>query len=489
MKRQFRSDRRSVRRPVCFSVGFLLFLLLLAGCANTVLPPEQPAEISKTTSEKIDDIISNLPKTEEFQGKTLTVLTSDAGKFVYDENAAGTIKNAIRQRNELLQETYEVELSAKLCEDGEAVSLLKEAVTAGVPAADLLCFPAETTVALQTEGLLQNLFKLPYFDRDIAVGDAENIAELTYGVGLYLLPDPSALAFEQSYVLFYNRDLVEKAGLALPEAYVRTGEWTEDRLRDYAERIAASVMSKSSFDYATDTFGLGCTDKASLLPDLLRQGLGLRMIRMNGGKPEVVYGAAELDELTSPLKSLYNSASRFPLDGKEARNAFEEGRLGFFAEKLPYLYSLFADSDFRYGVLPLPKQNVTADYRTPLSPEAFVFSVPTLTQDDELSGVGMTAICSSGRELFREAVQTTLLTLYSSDNDQSCMVEIILNSLSFDFGTVYGTQISQFRDVSSGLFTEVIANGARFKNELYEKLPAFTKFADANFDQVLDASS
>lgn len=467
--------------------ALLLCVLLLSGCANTVMPTAEQDE-SKSGQQKIDELVENLPENVEYVGRTLTVLTSDKTKFLYDETAAGTVKNAVRARGEALKLAYDMELTAVSCKEEGAIAALQEAEKAGVPVADVLCFSAETSVALQLQGLLADLNTLPNFNPALSETAAAGAKELSCGKSLYLLPETCALPYDEVYALFYNRDLVRAAGLALPESEVKAGNWTFTKCKTYIETVASGVMSKSSYDYASDLFGLGCTDNKGLLPDLLRQSAGLRMFTAESGILKFATDYGTLNEVAATPKALYASPAHYPIDGNDPREAFESGRLGFYIEKLPYLYTLSDGCSFEYGIVPLPKLNAASSeiegsnvYYTPISQKASLFSVPKLQNDAGLSGLALTAFCTTGGDAFSESEITTLITLCARDNDQSCMIETIVNGLAFDFGTVYGAQITQVKSLSSGMFTEVFANGAAFRNEINEKIAAFEKFVDQNF--------
>jgi hypothetical protein len=69
------------------------------------------------------------------------------------------------------------------------------------------------------------------------------------------------------------------------------------------------------------------------------------------------------------------------------------------------------------------------------------------------SGLGLSALCTAGGFLIRRAEKETYISLYSADNDQSCMLEIILDSQYFDFATVFGG----IDPSVSGLTTELLA--------------------------------
>lgn len=463
------------------SIAALLAFLWATGCANVSLPPDVS---EKNTSDRLEEIASSLPQTEEFRGDALTILTQEAETILGDEEAAGTVRGALKNRNSLIAASYEMEVSVRAVGEDEILELLQESAVAGVAVGDILCYSAETSAALWAEGLLQNLEKLPYFASSHACFDTNAAMRLQIGSGLYLLPDPSAQSYDNTYILFYDRKLVRDAGLPLPEEAVKAGNWTLALFQQYAETVAASVMDRTSYDLKTDVFGYSSPDNANLLPYLLWCGLGDALFcRQEDGSIDLAYDDADsLFERIDPLHAIYDSASRHPLDGEEAFEAFLDGRLGFLFARLEEIKSLYLDPEREYGILPLPRQDETQEgYYCPVDVTGRVLSVPAQTDDAARSGLGLTAICAAGGALLHEAEVQTYITLYALDNDQTCMLETILDSTVFDFGWVYGTQNSSVRGLSSGMLFDVLVDNMRFSNILEEHLEAFRLYAQENF--------
>lgn len=463
------------------AVPLLLAALLLVGCANVEMPMPEASE-EKTTSEILGQIEQSLPATDEFRGETLTILTADTDVIMGNENEAGSVRGALKNRNALIETRYEMEVAAVFVAEEEIAEALREAVTAGVAEGDILCYSAAVTASLWAEGLLADLADLPYFDAQTACSDAEAATKLMTGDSLYLLPDPSAHSYDETYVLFYDRTLVKGTGLPLPETRVNAGTWDLAAFQTYAEAVAASVMSRTSYDLATDIFGYSSPDNRDLLPYLLWCSQGFsQFAKQETGEMGFVYDADTLTAMTEPLNALYASKSRFPLDGGDAYTAFADGRLGFLVAKLGYLKELYADAEREYGILPLPKQNgSTGGYLCPADTAGRVLSVPALMNSRERSGLGLTAVCAAGGSLLHAAEKQTYVTLYSADNDQSCMLETILDASEFDFGSVFGTQNRYVYGLSSQMVTDVVADGSRFTAVLREYLENFGKYASEN---------
>ncbi len=456
-------------------------LLFATACANVALPPDA---LKESTSQRLEDIASALPQTDDFRGTSLTILTEDESVVNGDENAAGSVREALRNRNELIRTSYGMEVTVKTVPEADILQTLQDARQAGLSAGDLLCYSAETTASLWADGLLQDLTKLPYFSLGESCFGADAAEKLRTGDAVYLLPDPSAQSYDDAYVLFYDRELVRATGLPLPEARVTDGDWTLAVFQQYAEAVAASVMHKQSYDLQTDVFGYSAKDSTGLLPYLLWCGTDDALFaRKDGGKTDFVYDTAEtLRERVDPLRTVYGSACRSPLDGDEAAKAFSEGRLGFLFAKLEEIKNFYANAKREYGILPLPKRDEKQQsYRCPIAVDGRVFSAPSAAADRSRCGLGLLAVCAAGGGLLQEAEVRTYVTLYSMDNDQTCMLETLLGCADFDFGWVYGTQERTVRGLSTELMTDVLVNGVSYPNALRPYLDGFRQYATENF--------
>lgn len=440
----------------------LLSILLLVSCTNVVMPTPEvslPGEESKTESQIMEEILSQLPSVESSEveaitGQTFTVLTPDETVFLGDESAAGSMHNALQNRNQLLLSAYEMELTVVTVPEDEIAEVLTAAVESGVAAGDLLCYSAETTAKLFAAGLLQDVKQLPYFDPNTACLDAVSATELAYRGQVYAMPDPSAQSRDEMFVMFYDRDLVEKAGLERPENLVLRGEWTYEAFRSYSEAIAAEAMENASHDLAKDVFGYSSPDHTILLPNLLWScGRDSILVYDETGMLSFPYEKETYLEAISLQRGIYDSKSRHPLDGEEAQQAFIKGRVGFLIEQLDFIKALYTKNGRSYGILPMPKKEGAARYSCPVAAKGKLFSVPKLMNNPAKTGLGLTALCTAGGFLVRRAEKETYVSLYSTDNDQSCMLEIILDSQYFDFATVFGGIDPSI----SGLTTELLS--------------------------------
>jgi ABC-type glycerol-3-phosphate transport system substrate-binding protein len=72
---------------------------------------------------------------------------------------------------------------------------------------------------------------------------------------LYMLFDNSTQFYDETWVVFYDKQLVSNTGLTDPSVLAASGKWTWEAFLNYSEAVAQKVMSKGSPDTATDIFG------------------------------------------------------------------------------------------------------------------------------------------------------------------------------------------------------------------------------------------
>jgi hypothetical protein len=458
-------------------------MLLLVSCANVVMP-EPTVSAEKGESQIIEDILEQLPSVDESEaeqivGQPLLVLTPDEALFYGDEEAAGSVQITLQRRNQLLEEAYGMELKVLTVSEDEIADNLRLVAQGGVAAGDLLCYSAQTTAMLWQNGFLKNMNALPYFEMETACYDSVAAGSLTYGDAMYALADPSARCADEMYVLFYDRTLVDVAGLARPESLVNAGKWTYDAFCRYSEKIALEVMNKESIDLALDVFGYGCHDHTTVLPYALWASTGNKLFGAGeSGEPVYAYDADTLTNLLTPLQQVYDSRSRLPSEGEDAYTAFREGRLGFLVAKLGYLKELYANSDRPYGVLPMPKEAEDSRYHCLIDETGMLLSVPAANISDGKSGLALNALCALGGLLVRDAEKETYLTLYALDNDHACMLETVLDAGLFDFGMTFGQCDDSIEQLSTKLISHALVDHSRISSLVKSYLDDWQEFVE-----------
>lgn len=156
----------------------------------------------------------------------------------------------------------------------------------------------------------------------------------------------SAPLNNSSQVLYYNRDLLEEAGIDPPSADVED-RWTWDELVEAAREVDAlgDNISGFQFDQVNRYYQL------QVLPESLGGGDGMG----SDGSPDIVN--SEWITAFEWYQDLYNewNVARQGVSPDESPELFAAGRTGFFVGGLWNIRQNFEDAeDLNYGVAPHP---------------------------------------------------------------------------------------------------------------------------------------
>ena len=451
-------------------------------CANVHMPVDNSEPNSVDTA--AEDIRNQIPKTIEFAGQKMLILADREDRILYDDSEIGSVKSAVQYRNEYISSHYQITIEVQTIAEESVAETLKDESLAGLPAAHAICYPAKTCDALLAAGLLTDINALPNFDTSVCYdGDLSSVST-SVGQSLYLIGTDSIPHYNDIYCIYYRPSLIESLGLLSPVDLVKRNEWNLKAFQNYSEQIASAVMKKSSYDVATDRFGYSARTR-NLLVASLCDGAGIQTISKTDSNIPVLRSAGELEADVASVRALLKSKSRAPYYGGDASDAFLEGRICFYIDKLSYIDVLYEkkmteESGFDYGILPLPcgQDNL---YHTPIDADAPILCVPKNTPSRELSGLGVMLLVGAGRITVKQAAIDSFLAIYSFGNDESCMLDVILRNTAFSFGNVYGAGLQAVYDGAAGLLYQAAERGNALESLLKNAGEAFDECIRTNF--------
>ncbi len=466
----------------------------LIGCENVdYIEKNTSSEESKTIYEQLEEDLPDLNDGTdgEVVEQDFVIATNDSSVFYNEEATSGSISKAVENRNVFLNDKYGAKVITKQVKSTELTNALKTALESGVSYCDMVCVSAKDTVKLYTAGLLGDMNTLPDFNVENAYFDEKNAKSLATNSTLYLLPDPTAQVYEEAYVLFFNRELVNTVGGKDPESLVLQGKWTWDRFNETARASASAVYNKSAADINNDIFAFAAVHADGSYGTVLWTSTGNKLIGNTYKNP--VNLSMSVDEITSVaevLRKSYNSRGKYPLSGSDAINAFESGRLAMLSNKFSYYYSLRDGNGggSNYGVLPMPKLNdEQKDYHCLVSSDARVISIPKTVENQSnerkrFISVVISATCAAGRTTVKKAFMNDHIVTYMNNNTETVVLETIIDSVTFDFANVYGSAISEIRRPTTTTINDYIDFGSGISNSISMYIGAFNKYCEQNFN-------
>ncbi len=465
-------------------------MLVFYGCEN-VEYIDQSSIAPESSSDIYDQIQSQLPSvnTDEngvVKRQPFTIVTDDLTAFYQDDSTAGSISRVLEERNTFLRDAYGAEIEVKEVEFSQLVDELEAAIENGTQYCDMISVSAENTVKLYQKGLLMDMNTLPGFDIEKGYFNDNWAKSLATNNSLYMLADPTAMVYDESYVLFFNRDLIEED----IEALVMRGEWTWEKFDEVSRNAAKEVYSHSSADLYNDVFAFGAYYLETVYPLAMWASCDKKIINNTYRNPVGVSMESEaIIEVADYLQSVLNVKGKYPLAGEDAATAFETGRLAFFCNKLSYLYALRDGSDLgsNFGFVPLPKYNAEqAQYNSLVSNDARVISVPkTLeaadAQKKSFVSTAISALCATGGSTIEKAFLDARLALYLNSNGETVMLEEVCDSITFDFATVFGSVITEIETPTIKAIADYLDYGSKLSSSLRKGKKTFEAYCAEHF--------
>ncbi len=432
------------------------------------------------------------PDEENFvpEKQSFIIATNDSGAFYQSETLPGTISSALEERNTFLRDKYGADIEVIAIEDDKIVDKMKKAAESGTKIADMLSFSAKTTVNLYLNNLLYDMNTLPDFNASSNLFDPENATALATNSTLYMIADPTTMAYNDTFAMFFNRELIENSGAQNPEKLAMEGKWTWDAFYECCKTAAKDVYSTSLSDFEADTFGFASYYTEGVYPMVMWASTGVKAIdNTYKNKISLTVSESDMTSITAKLRSFYNSKGTLPKNGEDASRAFRQGRLVFFCNTLNYLSALRNETEFgeHIGFVPIPKYTIEQDkYYCLASTKARVIAIPKTIEGSDnkrlkfISAV-VTAMCATGRSTIRDAYLSAYLAMYINSNEEGVMLQYICDGMTFDFATVYGSEIREVAKVSSGAICDYIDYGSKISSSISNNIKNFNKYVDNNF--------
>ncbi len=385
------------------------------------------------------------------------------------ESLSGEVLNdAIYNRNRAIEERYNIEIAvddydAAQVPFKEVVTLAQTAIMAGDDTWDVCYISNNVSSPLITSGCVHDLNTVkglnldkPWWDQ-IIIQNAQIGGKLFFATGAAHL-----MAYEMTDLLFFNSSMMKDLKLELPYQTVRDGEWTIDKMKEYAT-AAASLNGADSWAWdpgASTVYGLSA--HASNSANKLLVGMGTHYISLDGGKITFMPNADHTFTALEKLAALYDTASGVTIKGNtDDLNAekggyvhiFREGRALFLTSPLKAVNSL-RDMKDDYGLLPYPKLDEKQEqYNSFEGFYALGMTIPVTNKDLERTAVIMDALCyDSYRDVIPIYYNVMLSQKLLRDEESIEMMELINAARTTDLALLYGWTPDLVTTLNSKMF-------------------------------------
>lgn len=485
----------------------LLLTVLLAGCAGDgttetvgkTAGDTTPSTETETLSEK-ERQIAALP-TGDYGGYDFMMLNNESN-FAYTQMSAEEltgegINDAIFNRNNAVAERLNVKLVENKVPYAEVTSTMNTSIAAGDSTYSCFWNESQFVAPFAIAGSLWNVHDIAPLSLDQPWWNAGAMADLTIKDYLYFLVGDLHLMFRESFwMVGFNKNIADDAGLDDLYTVVRDGKWTMDRMGEAMTAARADLNGDGVMD-GNDRFGMACYE-GCVIPLFIGGGESL-VERDTDGIPHFVapddrfyrtyekivstYFASNLDYscIGGKTKNIDQYADAAGVDS--FHGVFLSGHALFYLEPIGSLKKL-RSMDAEFGVLPYPKlDEAQQDYATYIANYAAVCGIPVSAEDPERVGVVLENLCGlSHWELQDAYIKDTLSFKYIRDEESREMLDII-----FDTGRFNLSDQLDVNTVRSKIQDSAIAGKDSVASILEKALPAAEKKLDENIRKLTQA--
>ncbi len=444
----------NMQKRTALLLAVLMLSGMLAACGEAEAPQTKPAETTAepvTADETTEAVLSDGLPEADMDGFAFSVYNNSKEKMTWTnttldvEQMDGDVLNdAIYLRNRTMEERFNFVMKVKSEGNQISSSEIAAEVMAGDSSFDVW-FPRDYHVP-QSIPYLQPLENLPYIDLDAEwwFPQASEVFKFngeTYSATSYFSLSPISRA--AGFV--FNEDMYENIGAEkTPYEYVRSDTWTLETLYGVCRLGYADLNGNGETDDG-DRFGLASSWKEIYARFI--NGSGIRFIEKHGdGYPEFTLPSNE-GAVTKMMRifELFNDSMVYRNKNTNMDTAPPQtigDSTALFALGHPNnMGGTYRAVEMNVGFVPCPKydENQERYYCTTWAGE--LLCILKTLPDDRLENVSVILEALSFDSAKEDGVMTIYKEVmmkgkYASNKNCEEMFDIVLDSLSFDFGII-----------------------------------------------------
>ncbi|MCL1794133.1 MAG: ABC transporter substrate-binding protein [Oscillospiraceae bacterium] len=376
-----------------------------------------------------------------------------------EELTGDGFNDAAYNRNKYMEETFNCQVNTVAFPTQDSIPKIRNQITAGDDAYDIIFFRAITMLPLLTGGYLHDFGKIPYVDLDKPWWDKKSIEAMSIGGKVYsALGDYSMTVLSCVWLTYFNKEMLADFGLDDPYRLVREGKWTFDTMYDMGKTVAADLNGNGKRDME-DRYGFMHIDNTAAA---LFNGFGERLVDIGDdglpyislANPSAIEKFLHITEVLSDYDTFLNAHRRTPDAYTHEAGMFVWGRSLFSLGGVYYGPEMRA-MEQNFGLLPYPKFNESQEWFNPIHSAAIpLVTVPITNGDFENMGLFIEAFTYQGHVGIRPQFYDVMLQRKVARDDESEeMLDFIFNNKVFDIGETYN-----FGDIY-GQFNNLVCSG------------------------------
>lgn len=433
------------------SCALLLLMLLTTACGGQT---SSPASTNAPATGSGDEVASTEPEEtgvplypdylpeKNYDGYNF-LMASYEDRIVltaYAEELTGDVINdALVERNHMVEEKYNVKITAQQFDSvgsyDSQMAVLTNNVAAGDSPFDVFSAHDATLFRTAQTGIFLDLREIPEMDftqpwNMPVLNDTYTINNRQYIYSSYL--SYNALGWAQLFLI--NKDMANDNGIKLPYDLVLDGKWTLDELIELGTGVSKDVNGDGAMT-RDDQYGL--ISSGSMWGF---QGAYVEpYFRDKSGRITLEFNQERLVDLAMKMLNFKRNGDAFYYTENPVIKDFCEGRSLFYYGKMQDLGSAeLRESGIEFGVLPIPKWDLDQENYVSSTSDRQLCMLTT-TKDVQRSAVIAEALASTGYAILRPAYFEVAMTKkFTPDPESTEILYLVSDTLAGDLAFLNG---------------------------------------------------
>lgn len=408
----------------------------------------------QTTGRFVDD---DLPEDLKFDGEKVTILYwEDVQKpeFFIEDLTGDKVEDAIYYRNDNVQNRLDVELEfigvkGNSTNVNTFIDKAKKSIEAGTKDYDIYAAYSRTAATCAINGFSENLLDLRYLNFDKPWWSQKLLDDVTIDGKLYFASgDISTNILYMMVAAFFNKKTIEDYKLDDPYQLVADNKWTLDKMIEMSRGIYQDLNNDGKKDqgdsYGMTTFalhiqGLFDASELSVLKPDKENWLTI--------SPSF-YGEKSLDFLNKICDWIHVGKDVYCNEDMVYKEIFAAGRSLFCIDRVYLATEHLADSEVKYGVLPLPKwDEEQSGYITSVANPYTLYSVSAYGNDSHRAAAVLECMASEAYRTTTPALfEVSFKSRYADANEDAQMYDLLRDTITYELGRLFHVQLNGIAD-------------------------------------------
>ena len=456
----------------------LAMVIPFAACADT-------GDGEETTGESSDEAVDseleglaeefrhNLPDLN-YKGKKVTILHAKGSGRDDELTAEGDfssnqVSSAVNERNLAVEQQLGVKLNiVENADPNEASETLQTSVNAADDTYQIAMNATTASVWPMINGIYKDLSAIEYLNRSKHYWSQGYNEMMTLGESRkqFLLAGPVSISmFRYMFLTVFSITEFGVHNIDVDGFYqdVRDGKWTLEYQKSLITMGGGTYRDVNGNGEKDERDFYGFVTGSVISADPYIVAAGIEMIVKDEITNDLAFNGDAVEPMTrlcEAVADIYNNKSTYYYKKVELDNIGFYGGTELFANKRAMMATTCFDGmethlgklkKIQYGIVPIPKFSENDEYRTYVQDQISALGIArSVTSKSELSMLGavLESLAFHSNRLVRPAYyENTLGKRIVDDPDSRDMLELMYNTMTFDFACVCTTVIYQGREL------------------------------------------